>query len=164
MKPRLNIHVSPELADRVDLAARRPGITKAAIVEAALTGFFSNEQGDVRDAALIRRLDRVSRHLDRLERNLEIETEFLALFVRFFLTVTPPLPEADQEAARAIGSERFDFFLGQLAKRLSGGTSIVRDTLDEITAQDSDFFTAAELDALDAVRADSEGDAQDTAS
>ena len=101
MKPRLNVHVAYELFDKVALMAKRPGVTKAAVVEAALMGFFSKEFDDQHDGALIRRLDRMTRQYDRLERNLSIATETLALFIRFFLTVTPPLPNADQDAARA---------------------------------------------------------------
>ncbi|WP_313982455.1 hypothetical protein [Iodidimonas nitroreducens] len=31
MKPRLNVHVSDELFDKVEIAAKRPGVTKAAV-------------------------------------------------------------------------------------------------------------------------------------
>ena len=128
------------------------GVTKAAVVEAALMGFFSKEFDDQRDGALIRRLDRLTRQYDRLERNLSITTETLALFVRFFLTVTPPLPNTDQDAARALGKERFEYFISQLGRRLAGGKNMVRDVLEEISAEESDFFTQEELEALRAVR------------
>jgi len=152
MKPRLNVHVSDELFDNVEIAAKRPGVTKAAVVEAALLGFFSKEFDDQRDGALIRRLDRMTRQYDRLERNLSVTAETLALFIRFFLTVTPPLPNADQDAARALGKERFDYFIGQLAQRLAGGKNMIRDVLEEVSAKESDFFTQEEIDALQAVR------------
>ena len=152
MKPRLNIHVTDDLFDKVETAAKRPGVTKAAIIEAALLGFFSKEFDDQRDGALIRRLDRLTRQYDRLERNLTITTETLALFVRFFLTVTPPLPDADQDAARALGKERFEYFTSQLARRLAGGKNMIKEVLEEITAEENDFFTEAEIDALRAVR------------
>ena len=61
MKPRLNVHVADELFDEVEIAAKRPGVTKATVVEAALMGFFSKEFDDQRDGALIRRLDRMTR-------------------------------------------------------------------------------------------------------
>ncbi len=158
MKPRLNVHVSDELFEKVENAAKRPGISKAAVVEAALMGFFSREFDDQRDGALIRRLDRLSRQYDRLERNLSVSTEALALFIRFFLTVTPPLPQADQDAARALGKERFEYFIGQLGRRLAGGKNMIRDVLEEISASENDFFTEQELEALKAV---SEGGAND---
>ncbi len=152
MKPRLNVHVTDELFDKVEIAAKRPGVTKAAIVEAALLGFFSKEFDDQRDGALIRRLDRMTRQYDRLERNLSVTTETLALFIRFFLTVTPPLPNADQDAARALGKERFEYFISQLGRRLAGGKNMIRDVLEEISTTESDFFTEAEIEALKAVR------------
>jgi hypothetical protein len=152
MKPRLNVHISHKLSEKVELYARRPGVTKAAVVEAALMGFFSKEFDDQRDGALIRRLDRLTRQYDRLERNLSITTETLALFVRFFLTVTPPLPNTDQDAARALGKERFEYFISQLGRRLAGGKNMIRDVLEEISAEESDFFTQEELEALRAVR------------
>lgn len=161
MKPRLNVHVAFELFDKVEIAAKRPGVTKAAVVEAALMGFFSKEFDDQRDGALIRRLDRMTRQYDRLERNLGITTETLALFVRFFLTVTPPLPNTDQDAARALGKERFDYFVTQLGRRLAGGKNMIRDVLEEISANESDFFTEAEIDALRAVREAASADGDD---
>lgn len=155
MKPRLNVHVTDALFEKVQIASKRPGVTKAAVVEAALLGFFSKEFDDQRDGALIRRLDRLTRQFDRLERNLSVTTETLALFIRFFLTVTPPLPNADQEAARALGKERFEYFISQLGRRLAGGKNMIRDVLEEISAEESDFFTEAELEALKAVRENS---------
>ncbi|MBL4599766.1 MAG: CopG family transcriptional regulator [Rhizobiaceae bacterium] len=160
MKPRLNIHITHQLSEKVELFAKRPGVTKASIVEAALLGFFSKEYDDQRDGALIRRLDRLTRQIERLERNLGISTETLALFIRFFLTVTPPLPNTDQDAARALGKERFDYFITQLGRRLAGGKNMISDVLDEITAKESDFFTQEEIDALKAVRAETTKDIQ----
>ena len=152
MKPRLNVHIAHKLSEKVELIAKRPGVTKASVVEAALMGFFSKEFDDQRDGALIRRLDRLTRQFDRLERNLAITTETLALFIRFFLTVTPPLPNTDQDAARALGKERFDYFITQLGRRLAGGKNMISDVLDEITAKEGDFFTEAEIEALKAVK------------
>ena len=152
MKPRLNVHLAHELFEKVEIAAKRPGVTKTAVVEAALMGFFSKEFDDQRDGALIRRLDRMTRQYDRLERNLSITTETLALFIRFFLTVTPPLPSMDQDAARTLGKERFEYFINQLGRRLAGGKNMIRDVLEEISAQESDFFTQEEIDALEAAR------------
>ncbi len=159
MKPRLNVHVASELFEQVEIAAKRPGVTKAAVVEAALRGFFSREFDDQRDSALIRRLDRLSRQYERLERNLAITTETLALFIRFFLTVTPPLPQADQEAARALGKERFEYFIGQLGRRLAGGKNMIRDVLEEISASEQDFFTEEEIALLKAMRDGGEANA-----
>ena len=153
MKARLCVYLSDLVDQRLAIAAKRPGASKSAITDAALGAFLSPERDDQRDAAIIRRLDRISRQIDRLERDQTIVSESLALFVRYYLTVTPPLPGADQDAARALGKERFEFFVTQLGRRLAGGKNMIRDVLEEIQPAESDFFTQAEIDALRAVKA-----------
>ena len=153
MKARLSVYLSDPVDQRLAIAAKRPGASKSAITDAALAAFLSPERDDQRDAAIIRRLDRISRQIDRLERDQTIVSESLALFVRYYLTVTPPLPGADQDAARALGKERFEFFVTQLGRRLAGGKNMIRDVLEEIQPEESDFFTQAEIDALRAVKA-----------
>lgn len=153
MKARLCVYLSDSVDQRLAIAAKRPGASKSAITDAALAAFLSPERDDQRDAAIIRRLDRISRQIDRLERDQTIVSESLALFVRYYLTVTPPLPGADQDAARALGKERFEFFVTQLGRRLAGGKNMIRDVLEEIQPEESDFFTQAEIDVLRAVKA-----------
>jgi len=51
----------------------------------------------------------------------------LALYVRYYLTVSTPLPEAHQAAARAQGQARFAQFVEQLGRRIVRGHSLVRD-------------------------------------
>lgn len=46
--------------------------------------------GDQRETAIVRRLDRLARTVERLERDPSISTEALGLFVKFRLTTTPP--------------------------------------------------------------------------
>ena len=69
----------------------------------------------------------MTRQGERLERDLSIATETLALFIRFWLTVTTPLPETAQPAAQAKGRERFDSFLQTLGRRLAKGQSVLRE-------------------------------------
>lgn len=152
MKPRLCVYLSNQVDQRLAAAARRPGASKSAITDAALAAFLSPERDDQRDAAIIRRLDRLSRQLDRAERDQTILSETVALFVRYYLTITPPLPGAEQDAARALGKERFEYFVAQVGRRLAGGRNMIRDVLEEISPDESDFFTEEEIDALRAVK------------
>src|SRR5205823_3777036 len=92
-----------QLIERAD----RKKQPRSLIAEAAIASFLTPDDADRRDAALIRRLDLLTRQGDRLERDLSIAAETLALFIRFWLTVTPPLPESAQSAAQAKGHERF---------------------------------------------------------
>ncbi len=157
MKARLCIYLSDQVDEQLRIAVKRPGVSKSAITEAALAAFLTPERDDQRDAAIIRRLDRISRQFERLDRDQTILSESVALFVRYYLTITPPLPGAEQAPARALGKERFEYFVTQLARRLAGGKNMIRDVLEEIDPRTSDFFTSEEIDALDAVKKNSQG-------
>src|ERR1700730_2372376 len=89
---RISLTLADEVADRLELASKRPGANRSAIVDAALACFLNPEPGTSSNPALLRRLEFISRQLDRLDRDVRIVTETLGLYVRYYLTVTPPLP------------------------------------------------------------------------
>ncbi len=115
-------------------AAKRPGANKSAIVDAALDRFLNPERDASGDAALVRDFDRMSRQLDRADRDLSVMAETIALFIRYYLTITPPLPSQDQDAARALGRERFEMFVAQVGKRVASGGRLVADVMDRVSA------------------------------
>lgn len=129
---RLNLFIPPEHARRLDELATKKGVSKSSIVAAALASWLSPDAGDQREAAIAKRLDRLSRQFEKLERDQNIEIETLALFVRYFLTVSTPVPEAHQEAARARGKARFEQFVEQLGRHLMRGRSLVREVVEEL--------------------------------
>lgn len=136
-RSRLNIFIEPEHAKRLeDLAAHR-GVSKSSVIAAALSSFLSPDGGDQREAALAKRLDRLSRQFDRLERDQSILIETVALYVRYYLTVSIPVPEGHQDAARAQGRARYAQFIEQLARQLQRGRSLVREVHEEIEPADS---------------------------
>ncbi|WP_219621510.1 CopG family transcriptional regulator [Cupriavidus pauculus] len=133
---RLNVFIAPNHASRLDELATRKGVSKSSIVAAALASWLSPDAGDRREAAMARRLDRLSRQFDRLARDQNILIETLALYVRYYLTVSSPIPESHQEAARAHGKVRFEQFVEQLARHLSRGRSLVRDLVEDLPQND----------------------------
>ena len=139
-RARLNLFIEHEHAKRLEQLAALKGLSKSSIIAAALASFLSPDGGDQREAALAKRLDRLSRQFDKLERDQNILIETLALYVRYFLTVSTPVPEAPQEAARAQGRARFEQFVEQLGRRLLRGRSLVKDVFEEIHPDQSQFF------------------------
>jgi predicted transcriptional regulator len=121
----------PELAARLNDYATAKRIPRVKIVETALDSFLSPDGADRLEAALARRLDRLTRAIERLERHATITNETLALFVRFWLTHTPPLPDTAQTAAQAKGRERYEGFIEAVGRRLVHGQTL----LDEITRE-----------------------------
>ena len=118
---RLNLFIQPEHAKRLDELAAKKGVSKSSIVAAALASWLSPDAADQREAAIAKRLDRLSRQAERMERDQNIQIETLALFIRYYLTVSTPVPEAHQEAARAQGKARFEQFVEQLGRHLLRG-------------------------------------------
>lgn len=129
---RLNIFIAPEHARQLDAVAAHKGVSKSSIVAAALASWLSPDAADQREAATAKRLDRLARQFERLERDQNILIETLALYVRYYLTVSTPVPEAHQEAAKAQGKARFEQFTEQLGRHLLRGRSLVRDVVEEL--------------------------------
>lgn len=126
-RTRMNVYFDPALLKQVEALALRRNISKSAIVEAAVASFLSGDTTEKLEAAMSRRLDRLGRQVGALDEDLAVLGETLALFVRFWLTFTPPMAEAAQVAARAKGAERFDGFMQTLGKRLATGDRFLRE-------------------------------------
>jgi hypothetical protein len=124
-KARLSVYLDPDMMAQLAELADRKHQSKSLIAEAAITSFLTPDDADRREAVVTRRLDLLTRQGERLERDLWIAAETLALFIRFWLTVTPPLPESAQAAAHAKGRERFESFLETLGRRLAKGQSVL---------------------------------------
>ena len=132
MRHRMNVYFPPELVRRITDLADRKKLSRSAVVEAAVMSFLSPDGADRREAAFARRLDRLSRQVQRLERNLGIAIETLALFVRFWLSITPPLPKDAQAAAQVKGRQRYEGFLEALARRLQKGQTLLQEIPEDI--------------------------------
>jgi hypothetical protein len=132
MRRRMNVYLSPELVQQIaDLAARKK-LSQSAIMEAAVTSFLSPDGADRREAAFTRRLDRLTRQVQRLERNTGVTMETLALFVRFLLTITPPLPPDAQASAQAKGQQRYEGFVEVLGRRLQKGQNFLNEIPEDV--------------------------------
>ena len=143
MKQKVTMQLSERIIERLKAAAERQGATKAAIVEAVLDNSLSAQVDaleSVKDGATLRRLDWMSRQLEQLERDLRIVNEIVALHARYHLTVTPPLPSAQQPAACALGLERFEAFAAQVGRRVHLGAPLMRETLDRLGAASPEHF------------------------
>ena len=138
-KAQLSVYLDPEIFGSLEAFAKRQGKPKSLVAEAAIASFLSPDDSDRREAAIAKRLDRIVRVLERLERNDTVTLETIALFVRFWLTSTPALPEHSSPTARAKGAERYDRFVEALGRRLSSGSTILK----EVSIESQDVGSAA---------------------
>ncbi len=130
-KTRMNVYFEPGLLKRVEALALRRDVSKSAIIEAAVASFLSGDAAEQLEAVFSRRMDKLGRQIDSVDEDLAILGEAVSLFIRFWLTVTPPLSDSAQASARAKGAERFDGFLQTLGRKLATGdrflTELSRD-------------------------------------
>lgn len=129
---RLNLFIERDHAKRLEELSAKKGVSKSSIVAAALASWLSPDAADKREAAMAKRLDHLSRQFEKLERDQNILIETVALYVRYYLTVSTPLPESHQEAARSQGRARFEQFVEQLGRHILRGRSLVREVYEEL--------------------------------
>jgi predicted transcriptional regulator len=131
-KKRLSAYLDPDVMNALaDYAARRD-VSLSLIAEAAIASFLSPDAEDRKQAAIARRLDQLDRRVQRVERDVGIAIETLALFVRFWLSSTPALPESAQAEARAKGLQRYDRFVDALGRRLSKGPKLRQEIAEDV--------------------------------
>jgi predicted transcriptional regulator len=130
MKPRHHLYLDDDLTAQLERLGSKPGTSKSAIVADALRDYLNRRATREVDDLLKTRLDRISTQLGRIERNGHVLLETLSLFVRYQLTVTAPLPDADK-AAQAVGRERFRRFVDQVGRQLATGRSIGDASADD---------------------------------
>jgi predicted transcriptional regulator len=142
MRTKHTFRLPPDLAGQLADYAARKRVPQALVVEAALVSHLSPDGADRLEAALARRLDRMTRHLERIERHVDISNEALAVFVRFWLTSTPALPDSALVAAQTKGRERYEGFVEALGRRLARGRKlsdeIVQDVAESVPQRGED--------------------------
>lgn len=133
-KARLSVYLEPDVMRTLGAYAARRDQSLSLIAEAAIASFLSPDAEERQEAVTTKRLDQLDRRLQRLERDLGIAVETLALFVRFWLTITPQLPEPAQAAARAKATERYEAFLSALGRRLAKGPVLRQEIPEDVPA------------------------------
>ena len=136
MRTKHTFRLPPDLAIKLADYAQRKRVPQALIVEAALASFLSPDGSERLEGALGRRLDRLVRQVERLERHVTISNEALALFVRFWLTATPPLPDTAQPGAQAKGRERYEGYVEALGRRLAKGRTLADEISQDVAPAD----------------------------
>ena len=131
-RARMNVYFAPGLLKQVEALALRRNVSKSAVIEAAVASFLTGDTTERLEAAMSRRLDRLGRQFDMLDEDVAILGETLSVFVQFWLTITPPLPDSAKQSARIKGNERFEGFMQTLGKRLATGDRFLKEISREM--------------------------------
>lgn len=130
-KQRLSVYLDPDVMKALAAYAARRDQSLSLIAEAGIASFLSPDAAERQEAATTKRLDQIDRRMTRMERDLGISVETLAMFVRFWLSTTPALPEPAAQAARAKSSERYEAFVTALGRRLAKGPKLRQEISED---------------------------------
>jgi hypothetical protein len=131
-KQRLSVYLEPDVMKALAAHAARRGHSLSLVAEAGIASFLSPDAAERQEAAITKRLDQIDRRMTRVERDIGISVETLAIFVRFWLTTTPALPEPAAQAARAKAGERYEAFIAALGRRLANGPKLRQEIAEDI--------------------------------
>jgi len=131
---KVTVRLSEGLCGRLDVATDRPGVGKSMFVEAALENFLTPAPS-VEDLVQ-ERVDQIHARFDRLEHDIRIMAETVALYARYQLAVTPSVPQERQREAILTGDERFKVLAEQVDCRVRQHRPLMQETIDRLNCKD----------------------------
>src|SRR6185503_5499792 len=108
MRTKHTFRLPPDLAVQLADYAHRKRVPQALVVETALASLLSPDGADRLEAALARRLDRMTRQIQTLERHVTITNADQPLLHRRWLTSTRPLPHTAQAPPQKNGHADYE--------------------------------------------------------
>ncbi|MCP3441057.1 hypothetical protein [Bradyrhizobium sp. CCGUVB14] len=145
---KVSVQLSEQISRRLEIATDRPGVGKSTVVEAALERFLDPAppiEGLIHEA-----LDRINGQLERLDGEVRMIAETVALHARYHLTVTPQIPQSQQREACALGQERFRTLAEQVDRRVGSNRSLLRETIDQINASNAPSYAPDDVSQISA--------------
>jgi hypothetical protein len=133
-KIKLTVYVSRIVAEQLALACKDRTKNKSKLTETALSQLLSPKAEDQLDTAMPRRLDRLTRDVGVVNRHQQIVIESLGLFIRHYLITSPTVPPSEQQAAQALGHQRFQRFIEQLGRRLASTTTFANEITEHLAS------------------------------
>jgi hypothetical protein len=145
MKPRrkrvrIQAYVEPEVAERLAERLAASGVTESGLLRSSVLEYLDEMSDRI---LILRRLDRMGRAMERLQRELEFVAEGAAVFYLTWFCNTGAVPADQAGPAATSGEARYRRFMEQVARRFASGGRFLDDLPKELLAND---------DELDAVR------------
>lgn len=135
-KQRLSVYLDPAVMNRLVEHAARRDRSRSLVAEAAIESLLSPDAAERQEAVIVKRLDQLDRRMTRIERDVGIAVESLAVFIKYWVSTTPTLPEPAAQAARAKAGERYDQFVTALGRRLAKGPKLRQEISEDVIPLD----------------------------
>src|SRR5262249_22975035 len=94
-------------------------------------------------ALLMRRLDRLGRAQERLQRDLDLMMETFAIFVKLWFAHTPAIAQDSKRAAQSSAETRYGQFIDYVGHQFAAGHRFVQDFPQEPIAGAAELSNAA---------------------
>lgn len=122
---RIQIHtrLPTDLSERLRTFASGKGSSQNSIIQKALKRYLDD---NLDGPLILKRLDRLSRAMTRVHRDVTVVADALAIFVQIYLAHTPRLLEADKPAAEKAALERFAQFEEHVAAQVASGRAVMK--------------------------------------
>jgi hypothetical protein len=127
---KVTVQLSENMFERLEAATDRPGLGKSMVVETALERFL--DPALPIEGLIHEHFDRIGSQLERLQSEIGIIAETVALHARYHLTITPPMPQSQQREACALGRDRFNELGKQVGRRVRSGRPLMQETIDRL--------------------------------
>jgi MFS family permease len=133
-KRKVTLRLTEPLCQRLEVATEGPGVRKSTVVEAAIERFLAPAPS-VED--LVReRFDDLHGRFDRLEHDMRMVAETIAIHARYHLAVMPPVPQSREREAILLGEERFKVLAEQVERRVRLRLPLMQETIEHLTSTD----------------------------
>jgi hypothetical protein len=139
-RARLVPRVPAELAQRLAEVCASTNATESAVIEAALRQHLD---GTSDRTLLFRRLDRIGRAVERIQRDLELLSKAFGVFVQLWFAHTPSVDAQEKQSARRDAESRYKQFLEHVTWRFSGGRRFLDDLPRESIGDDAELTAFA---------------------
>lgn len=127
---RLPIHMVQQLK----YVSKERGVTEGSIVEAAVRNYLGKTENE---DVVLKKIDRMSRQIDKLRKENKAMLEVVSSFVRVYLTHTQEIPEHQKREAENKGSRKFARFMELVAKNLESSKPFFEELeLKQFTKED----------------------------
>lgn len=137
---RLWTQLSAPLRERLASYCGASKLTERAVFEAALEQHLNGAQ----DMTLVlKRLDRLGRADDRMQREVELLSAAFAVFVRLWFAHHPSLREDKKPAAREDAESRYQQFRDYVAQEFTGDVRFLDDLPREALADGEELSAVA---------------------
>jgi hypothetical protein len=135
-RPKVQGYVSRDMEKALDRhVAQHPGQSKSSVIEASLKAYLTNTTDT---DLLYRRLDRHTRSLAKVSRDVEMLQEALAVFVKLWFAHTPRVAESERENAQVFAEGRYQQFCDYVGRQLASGHAFVDDIATDLPLQSKD--------------------------